>query len=1047
MDFSYNQQKAIDARNTNVIVSASAGSGKTRVLVERLCQLVIKKEASIDHILAMTFTNDAACEMKDRLKQELEKMPMNEYVQNQLTLLETASICTIDSFCQSLLKTYYYKVPISYTMAQTVANEAQSNVAFQNAYTKALNNLDFNQSAKFNAFFQAFNKQEKDIQTYIQRCIDLVNTKPDGNAWYKQVLENYDHFNEQSLDWFYQFFIEKVEAMMDILNSAIDTLDEYGCSQKAYNTSMDLYRAKQKSLEPCIEYLEKKDYASFKLAFITHVQATKNMPGKINKIDVLEKKEYNNHQQEILDVLFDMDTYQQDLQNNSQIISIFIQLCKDTQTYFSLEKEKMNVIDFTDMEHFALKLLDEKMIAEELKEKYDYILVDEFQDTNELQEAIISKFSRINNVFRVGDIKQSIYGFRQANPNIMKGHMAKEDENNTTIVLEENYRSNASIIEFNNDFYQKIMNTKLLGKQFEDIDIAKVGKDQKDVSQYPIRFLYTEIDPWRKENNDINFMIARSLHEQNRYDIIAKDILKQIQEGKKYKDICILLRSRNKQEVLKDCLESYGIPVFGQVSHGFFQNSAVQIVLSCLWAMLQPHDDIHLLASLNSPLFNVSTKLISSSIESEYAYSLYSKIKDKEYMNEFNTFRSHRFDRVVECIKQIYSQNDFYSLHTSSQDKTNLDYLLEKAVNYPYPNDLPGFVEELESESKLDKTGEAAAVGKEENVVRIMTMHASKGLQFPIVYILSQNSTNTRFENEPILFDSDLGIALASVDHKHMKTRNSLYQIAYKTKKMHEDLMEEMRILYVATTRPVEQLIFVDTIKDKKEFNYPLNTRALLNRRSYTSWMFHTYLNEGSVVFKSFHDLEQRGEKPQPINYQQEKKVYTNEVIPFVSQTASASKVKQEWKPFVIANEDGTIRGTLFHEMAQLPYPYKKEDVEEFAYHHGYKMRPIDLEQFLSLNENESYKDCMAHSHQFELSYIVQKNNTVTHGFMDLVVWKKDKVIILDFKTDTVATSKELIDRYHKQLQTYKESYLEIDSSKPIECVLYSFHLKKYIKL
>ncbi len=1057
MNFSIDQQTAIDIRNKNVVVSASAGSGKTAVLVERLCQLVTHDRISIDSILAMTFTNDAAAEMKSRLKQALQKkqeeVPEDAFISQQLVFLETASICTIDSFCQSLVKNFYYKIPISYTMAQTVGSSAQLENAFQQAYTNALLTLSNEEVYKITRFFSIYGSNDYDIQRTIQSILQISNAKPDANLWMEDCEQMYSTWDSENMSYFYQFFQENILAMLDILKNMTEEIENIDFSkQKDYDKYATLFEMKKERLEACLDYVSQSNYEMFRSAFIVYINSTDNMPGKINKIDYTSiKSEYLKYQENISDYLFEFKIFEEDLKNNKEIIQIIFKICRETKKQFASIKRELEIIDFNDMEHFALELLEDASIQEELRNKYETILVDEFQDTNELQETIFSKFQRKNNVFRVGDVKQSIYGFRQANPNIMKNHMNQQNEFNQTLVLKENYRSNESIISFNNDFYQKIMNTALLGSQFEEIDIAYVGTSfQSQKKQYPIRFIYTDQETWKENQEEkINAATIKSMHEKNRYAMIANDILKQVSNGRKYSDICVLLRNRAKQEELKECLESYHIPVFASANSGFFMNSAIQIVLSCLNALINPNDDIHLVATLHSPLFNLSMDTLAKAcVDKPRNTSLFKHLKNQEFMQPFFQMKRHKPSSIVECIKEIYQYNDFYYASTSEQDKTNLDYLLEKAVNYPYQEDLCNFIKNLENESKLDKTGEAMAFGKEENVVKIMTMHASKGLQFPVVYVLSQSSTSSHFDNGPVLIDSDLGVALASVDHKQKAKRTSVYQIANKSKKLHDDLMEEMRILYVATTRPKEELIFVDTISSEKLFNYELNTRALLNKKSYTSWLFHTYRNDRNsiVQFEKQMNLFDKLEI-EKISKTKEKLEYTNTYTTLSSQTASSKKVKKEWIPYKEDTESATQRGTLFHEIvAQCSYPYKEEEIIQFAKQSDYEMRPIDISQILALNHSLPYQKCMETKHQFELSYIVQEGQEVLHGFMDLVAWFDDKIVILDFKTDTATSSQELINTYRIQLETYKESLNKIENSKPIETVIYSFHLNEYIE-
>ena len=398
MPFSKAQQQAIDLRNKNILVSASAGSGKTSVLVERLCKLVLVDKISIDRILAMTFTEDAANEMKDRLKKRLQAETQTDYIQSQLALLETASICTIDGFCLSIVKNYYYKIPISYKMSKSVASSAQANKAFLDAYNEACNSIDTNDFVKLKLFFSSLGKTEDDILSNIRDLINVAMSKPDSNEWIRSLMNK--PCSEDTFNWFFQYFIEQIESMIEICKNMKEADEQ-------------LFSLKEESLNTCLDFLYKKDYAFFKKQFEIYFNNTPGFKKTINKVSYeKEQGEFKKIEGNILNVLYEKEEYDQDLNNNIERINTFCTLSLLTMDIFAKKKKEMEIIDFTDMEHFAYKLLKQPMIQEEVRNKYQMILVDEFQDTNELQENIIQCFARKDNVFRVGDIKQSIYGFR-----------------------------------------------------------------------------------------------------------------------------------------------------------------------------------------------------------------------------------------------------------------------------------------------------------------------------------------------------------------------------------------------------------------------------------------------------------------------------------------------------------------------------------------------------------------------------------------------------------------------------------------------------------
>lgn len=1035
MDFSIPQQRAIDIRNTNVVVSASAGSGKTAVLVERLCQLVLKDHISIDSILAMTFTKDAAAEMKARLLSKLKEQPQTKYILQQMALLETASISTIDSFCLSIVQNYYYKIPISYTMSKQTASSAQTRIAFENAYKHAIEALDLNAYTQLKMYFHSFGKTEEDIQKYIEDILAILNSKSEDDAkvWIKNIQTSYTYLNPTLMEYALKYFHNHCLAMSEILDEVIPMISK----------SED-YEIKQDYLSKC---LNASTYSDFKAQFELYLKNTIGFKKTIDKVDYSKyQTSFKEHETSIVENLFDEEFYLKDIQSHKHLIDTLFELTNKVKLYFQLEKKKMEVIDFNDMEHFAYQLLQDPMIKEEMYNKYQMILVDEFQDTNELQEKIIASFCHENNVFRVGDIKQSIYGFRQANPKIMQNWMKMKDINNTPLLLQENYRSNASVIEFNNDFYSKIMNNELLGQQFEDIDIANVGTDgQKEQPQYPVRFLYTEY-----KDDEGNKATIKKNHNENRFDLIAHDIIEKHKEGIPYKSMCVLTRNHAPQEKLKAVFEAYNIPAMITIDHGFYTNPAIQIVISTLKAIEDLTDDISLCACLMSPLFNVPfSKIANCCIDKEKGSSLFVSIKEQDFMKSFFELYANKNKTIIQLLQYIYAYNDFYYASTTIQDKNNLDYLLELAGQYENQNDIHGFVLQLSKDANQDQTQEASLYGKEDDVVQVKTMHQSKGLQFPIVYILSQHEQRDKHGNSCILLDSTLGLSLKGLSNDYKLKYNSIYHLALQTKKELDDLAEEMRVFYVATTRPQKELVIVDTIQRLEDFYSPLNAYTLLEDESYTGWLLHTYANQinSLVVFDKKDDLYERPLKVRQNNKSYTLPVYTKTSKAFSSQTASSAKIKLNWKEVTLSKNIGTLRGTLFHEIAaQCSYPYQEEEIISYANSYGYPLKDYDTKQILALNEDSMYQAWMNEKHVFEQSYIIEEKNQVVHGFMDFVVYKENEIIIVDFKTDTVNNEQELIELYTIQLQTYKQAMKKI-TDLPIKTYIYSFSLSKCIYL
>ena len=1030
MRFSPVQQQAIDIRDKNVLVFASAGSGKTSVLVERLCQLVLKDKISIDSILAMTFTNDAAMEMKTRLKISLEKEKDDPYIQEQLALLEDASICTIDSFCLGIVQQYYYRIPISYKMAKSIETSATA-LVFHEAYQKARESINAKDLADLDSFFSDYSKSITDQEKYIQNLINTAWAKPDPKTW---ITSLYQEDSSEIETWFITYFKQIIESMLMVLEDFPEGVEE-----------------KEEKLQQCLEDLKDNDYESFRRDFLFYITTTPRLKNKYDDIDTSkENKAFKELEKKIGDVLFPFEVFEKEKADSKQRKKLFCQLALLTQKYYAQLKKEKEVLDFGDMEHFAYQLLCQEDIAKEVKEKYQMILVDEFQDTNDLQESILACFARKDNVFRVGDIKQSIYGFRYAKPEIMKNHMNSQDEHSCVLILNENYRSNDSIIRFNNDFYEKIMNVSGMERQFEQKDIAMAGTNrQKEQKQYPVRFLYNEYETFSQQEEE-KAQSARSLCNELRLDMIAQDILKHHEQGIPYKDICILTRSHTPQEKIKKALEAYQIPVLAEIDHGFYTNHSVQITMACLKAIQDPTDDIALCSLLFSPLVSVSTDALAQAcIHKEKGASLFDTVKEEPFMDSFKEMRTWRKDPLCDQIRKIYAKNDFYMLHTTAQDKINLDLFLQLASQADDPLDPLAFLDQHNNAAKLDRLGEAYPYGKDADVVSIKTMHHSKGLQFPVVYIYSQHETKNHYDNQPVLIDDTLGLALGQIDPYGNVRYPGKDMIAIKTKKMQDDLQEEMRVFYVATTRAEKELIIVDSIKSASSYNDTLSLYTLLKRQSYTSWLFYTYYHSQSDLIRFERDntyykrpeTKRISQKPEP------KKVYELPVYTISTKTASMAKEKIKWKKPDLKGSKGARRGTLFHEaVASLSFPYQPADLKDFGQAHQYPFRDTDIEQILSLNQDPLYRQCMSHAHQFECPYLIKEENSLIHGFMDLVSFMEDKIVILDFKTDHLETDEEFIETYKEQLVTYKNSLSKIES-KPIETWIYSFYKQKMIPI
>lgn len=1059
LSFSSSQQRVIDSRGKNLLVSASAGAGKTAVLVERLCRLVTEDRVPIDAILAMTFTEDAAREMKTRLKERLMKMEQDPWISRQISQLETASISTIHSFCLDIVQHYYYLAGLSYSMATTVDNGLPDEQAMAQALVLASEQIDASRMAALRLYMESFSQSEDDLRKAILKFLEIARSKPDSSAW----MNSCRHIDPAMTPWFFWWYEMRVEALIEIFEYMVEAVGELEFSKlEKQQEWIRLFQNKVDQLKACRSLLEQRDYPGFSRAFFDYLTTTGKFTPKVNKVSFESfQKDSRRYEKDIAEALFHQDDFERGARSVQDVRETFIDLAQSVEREFARLKAQAQFIDFGDMEQFAWQILQYPQAADELRERYQVILIDEYQDTNDLQEAIIQAIARHNNVFRVGDIKQSIYGFRQARPDLMQHHLDHAGKDDEVIAMQENYRSTARLIRFNNSFFSQLMNAKGMPKQFSAMDEARPGLlRQSEDEQRPIRFLYTVYGNWTAPKagpDDRPSMIeAKRVHRQNRYDLIARDIVRKVRARSiDLRDIAILSRSSTPHEELKNALEAWGIRAIHHMKKGFYTNKAVQIVLSAMRVIADRRNDVALMAALCSPLTGCTQNDLLPLLEGrDKNQSLYQTLCESEKGRRILTMvfdMKDWIDRPLpEIITSIYAYNDFYTDSTTSQDKTNLDLLLQKAVDASGLMDLDAFLDSAGLEENLDKTSEAIPFAREENAVRISTIHASKGLQYKLVYLLSEQTNPDMDARHPIRLDSDLGLSLDGLDLDAGLKQRSASDLAFSHKRFIEDLQEKMRLLYVACTRAERELVFVDTLKSDDLYDWDLDTHALLSNNGFTSWFFHVWhRHPGLDVRFEEEDILERpdgGQLSRNRTYRFE--TYRLPTVPVYSQTASRKKQTLDWPARDRQEKTGSIearsRGTLLHELAaRLPYPYRREQIEDYLRASRQELPERSIEDLLSLNRCAQYARWMEVEHVFECPYIATEEGAIVHGYIDLAAFDGRNIAILDFKSDRVMNRQSLIDRYGVQLKTYAKAMEQIDPEADITCWIYSFELQE----
>ena len=1073
--FSPTQQKIIDSDGANVLVSASAGSGKTAVLIERLCRLIVDKRVPVSDILALTFTEDAAREMKDRLKARLSKADLDDpWVRAQLTGLETASISTIHSFCLDLLERYYYLTDLSYSTVCHVDNGLLDTQAMDEAIDTAMKRLSAKDSADLRIYLDAYSRNAQDLRSSLQRFLETARSKPDPQAWMEACRKPSD----KAISFFFQYFEARVINLLTIFEGVQDVVGLGAFKTEKARQDVDaILDRKIKLLDNCLQQIRKPDYAGFARAFTEYIETSgKFMPRMIPGLNLSQKQKRSRAlEAEIAKSLFTPDQFEQIQHLQRSQTDAFITLAIGVYQEFARIKKENQFIDFSDMEQYAWQILQQPEAADELRRQYQYILVDEYQDTNDLQEAIISAIARDDNVFRVGDLKQSIYGFRQARPALMASHMNKEDDTHQVIAMQENYRSTQTLVSFFNHFFHELMNVPGLPSQFKAHDIARTGTArQNESAQVPVRFLYSVYGTMEDETGKkVNGTVAKRMYKNNLYHLIAQDITQRVEkDGMALKDIAILSRTSTPHNKIKEALSEWGIRSAHHVRGGFYTNKSVQIVLSALRVIQNERNDVALMAVLCSPLTGLeASDIIPLLKDRQKGQSIYQTLmqdaKGREILSIVRRLKKLAAQPLPAMLVGIYGIRNFYTNSTTTEDKTNLDLLLAKTVDAARVMDLDEYLASSALEEDLDKTSEAAPFGREEDAVRISTIHASKGLQYKVVYLLSEQKTPNLGAKDPIVIDPDLGLSFNGLDPHYQYRQRSWSDLAFREKEWMESLQERMRLLYVACTRAEEQLIFVDTLSEAELYDDPLDLSALMEDCGFTGWFFHCFhgdktipviqTDEGVrdlVEFDCHDGLIDSPKKSVSRSHAYRMSYYAHPPKTIYSMTASQSERQISWAQLTTpANGSAQstrarTKGTLMHRiLAELPYPYTEKDVVDFCRKADFELTREEIDQILALDAHPIYSKWMKEKHTFECPYVVFENGAFIHGFMDLVVEEAEKTIIVDFKTDQVFDEFTLLKRYRKQLETYKEATAKIRPDREILAYIYSFALNQLIEI
>ena len=1043
------QIAAINTLDKNILLSASAGAGKTTVLVARLMKRILDDGVNVDEILAMTFTDLAATEMKKRLAKQLQiayKETNDPRIYRQIALLTSARISTIHAFCLGLIKDYAYVLGISQKRSNAILDEATSTIYKNQALELTLNGAYLKADPDFIQLLRLLQNRPEDDSNLRTIILDLqgkLEAKLDPKSWLasiKKAYRRYSSLGQLGEPFRSAFFTSLMDDFLQ-LKQSFETYQQSLSFDQINNETSYHTQFIQSELQSTHQALLDLDYSSY----LEHLHTLASRPTKVIRglDDVVKnnREAYYKQLKDSVESYFDEQTYLDDIALLEKPLSTLFDLVIQFGDHYQNIKEEAEVLDFSDMEKMALSILKntEFNVAEQLRSKIKDILVDEFQDSNEVQDELVLSISRGNNIFRVGDVKQSIYRFRNARPQLMSRLMQSQDPNDLTLYLSNNFRSKESIVKFNNQLFSKLMNIEGLESHYHEKDHVKIGKPDQ-IGGSPIELHL--IEDVEDEDESIKADRIKANH-------IAQTILKYHtdQSFPHWKDMVVLVKSHRAKLELKKAFDHYHIPNFIDVKAGFYLSSSVQDVLQVLRFCLDPSDEIALVGVLLSHFFGYDENFLAQlRIDSPYSLLNGFKAQEPEAYQALMDLVKASTQNLSAFLNVLYQFNTYYDTKVDTQQRTNLDLLRMKAQALDDDNfSMIEFIQMVEI-IQDEKTSEAIPVSQDDDVVKVLTIHQSKGLEWPLVFVLGTKQFKDMSTSGQVHYDSDIGIGMDTVLLPQRFKRDNPMTMAIKHKTLKEEKEEALRVWYVALTRAEQKLIIVDKHhKNLEEEN--LDLKLILGSRGYTFLTmaaakqleagFEVKLISPETIEGRYHD---RKETMNAFKYDKRK-----DASLLFKRPSSHAHVYVP-KALELENfNDGKERGTRLHHLIEhLPLQGWTSDLI-------LELDPTctldEIEALLAFHNSPWYGQMKTMDVYKEFPFIHQDGNEVLRGVLDMFAVDDQQVYCVDFKTDRHLNESELMKMYQSQLEAYQKVLRSIYPKHEHHTGIYSFKHRKIIEL
>lgn len=882
------QFKAIRTNGCNILVAAAAGSGKTAVLVERIIRKITAEDGTdVDRMVVVTFTKAAAAEMKQRIREALDAMlqenPGNERLIRQMTLIHNAPITTIDSFCLNIVRNYFTDIELD--PGFRIADEGEMKLLENDVMEEMLEEYYASENQVFFDFVDAYGTGRDDtkIVDIILKLYRFARSYPWPEEWFKDCLCIYTQADidtaEQNAAIGYLFdtvrrrfkdYDRQYQKLENICNEPDGPLmyaaavqsDHAGIRQILDTQSYEELVRKVRLLSfETLGRSRSKDISEVKKAAVKQIRdeykayVTKTLQAK------LFTKEFAN--------------LLEDIRENKPAVEMMMTLAQDFYRRMDTEKRERNVIDFNDMEHMALNILVKKTengmeytkAADDLSAYYEEILIDEYQDSNMLQEVILTAVSKgkyneaDNNIYMVGDVKQSIYKFRLACPKLFMDKYSTytdTDSPNVRIELQTNFRSRENVLECTNDVFYRAMNPYFAEIGYDDRARLNAGfeypkyqaqnenamtfADDPDTMIYMIDMNQEKLSPEdedrsarEREGAAAAALIQRLTQPKEDgsfymvYDKNAENGYRRI----RYSDIVILTRTVSGwADTFVNVLMNEDIPAYCDASEGYFDVREVKLLLSYLAVIDNPLQDIPMAAVMLSFFGRFTTEELTQIRMKDTTKHLYDVMQESDdekvvqFLKQLDSFRekAERYP-VSDVLWELMYDTGYYhyagTMPAGTQRQANLDMLYTKAAAFEKTSysGLFQFLRYIERLKKYEVDfAEASVLGENENLVRVMSIHKSKGLEFPVVILAGMGKSINQMDSRgEVVLDTDFGVG-TNVVHLDKRIKNpTLLKSAVSQKLIQETISEELRVLYVAMTRAREKLYMIGTVKDAQK--------------------------------------------------------------------------------------------------------------------------------------------------------------------------------------------------------------------------------------